>query len=72
MVDATEGDTDMPAFDHFQRATCHISEGNRAAAIKCIDKALDDIARTGRDAHMADDLAMLRRTLERNAKRETA
>ena len=62
----------MTAFDHFQIATCLIGEGNRPAAIAEIDAALAEIARTGVDAQMAGDLATLRRTLERNAKREAA
>ena len=61
----------MTAFDHFQIATCQISEGNRHGAIASLDAALAEIARTGKDAGMAGDLAALRRTLERNAKRET-
>lgn len=50
----------MTAFDLFQRATCEISEGNRAAAVKTLDRAIAKIDRDGKDAYMRDDLVGLR------------
>jgi hypothetical protein len=53
----------MTAFDLFQRATCEISEGNRAAAAKTLASAIRKIDRTGVDADMRADLEGLRLTL---------
>ena len=53
----------MTAFDLFQRATCEISEGNKAAAVKTLDRAIKTIDRNGVDAYMRADLVDLRDTL---------
>ena len=53
----------MTAFDHFQIATCHISEGDKPGAVKHIDKAIKRIDRDGIDANMRSDLVALRVTL---------
>ena len=50
----------MTAFDLFQRATCQIAEGDRAAAVKTLDKAIAKIDRNGVDADMRPDLVDLR------------
>ena len=54
----------MTAFDLFQRATCEISEGNRAAAAKTIAAAIRRIDNDGVDADLRGDLEDLRRMLE--------
>jgi hypothetical protein len=54
----------MSAFDLFQRATCEIAEGNRAAAIKTLDRAIAKIDRDGVDADLRDDLVGLRDTVK--------
>ena len=54
----------LTAFDLFQRATCQISEGNRAAAVKTLDRAIDQIDRNGVDADMRADLVDLRDTVK--------
>ncbi len=50
----------MTAFDLFQRATCEIAEGNRAAAVKTLDRAIARIDRDGVDSDMRADLVGLR------------
>ena len=50
----------MTAFDLFQRATCEVAEGNRAAAVKTLTKAIAKIDRDGIDADMRADLVELR------------
>jgi hypothetical protein len=50
----------MTAFDLFQRATCEIAEGNRAAAVKTLERAIAQIDRDGVDADMRADLVGLR------------
>ena len=54
----------MTAFDLFQRATCLIAEGDRAAAAKTLTKAIAKIDRDGRDADMRPDLVDLRDSLQ--------
>jgi hypothetical protein len=49
----------MTAFDLFQRATCEIAEGNRAAAAKTPTKAIAKIDQGGVDADMRADLVDL-------------
>lgn len=53
----------MTAFDHFQEATCHIGEGNKAAAVAHLDAAIAQIDADGVDAYMRADLVSLRDTL---------
>lgn len=53
----------MTAFDLFQRATCELAEGNRAAAAASIAQAIRQINADGVDAHMREDLEDLRHTL---------
>lgn len=53
----------MTAFDLFQRATCQIAEGDRAAAVKTLDRAIAKIDRDGVDADMRADLVGLRETV---------
>jgi hypothetical protein len=53
----------MTAFDLFQRATCEIAEGNRAAAVRTLDRAIAKIERDGKDAGMRADLVGLRNTV---------
>ena len=55
----------MTAFDLFQRATCQIAEGNRAAAIKTLDKAIAKIDRDGKHACVRGSLVSLRDDLSR-------
>lgn len=50
----------MTAFDLFQRATCQIAEGDRAAAAKTLTKAIAKIDRDGVDADLRADLVDLR------------
>jgi hypothetical protein len=57
----------MTAFDFFQRATCQIAEGDRAAAVKTLDKAIAKIDRNGVDADMRADLVGLRDSVKANA-----
>ena len=54
----------MTAFDLFQRATCEIAEGSRAAAVKTLDRAIAKIDRDGVDADMRPDLVDLRDTVK--------
>ena len=54
----------MTAFDLVQRATCEIAEGNRAAAVKTLDRAIAKIDRDGKDADMRADLVDLRDTVK--------
>ena len=49
----------MSAFDLFQRATCEIAEGNRAAAVKSLASAIRKIDLDGVDAHMRADLVSM-------------
>jgi hypothetical protein len=49
----------MTAFNLFQRATCEIAEGNRAAAVKTLTKAIAKIDRDGVDAGLRADLVDL-------------
>lgn len=53
----------MTAFNLFQRATCQIAEGDRAAAVKTLDRAIARIDRDGKDADMRADLVDLRNTV---------
>ncbi len=55
----------MTAFDHFQRATCQIADGDRRAAIVSLNKALLKIDSDGVDAYMRDELKDLRDLLVR-------
>ena len=54
----------MTAFDLFQRATCEIAEGSRAAAVKTLDRAIAKIDRDGVDADMRPDMVDLRDTVK--------
>lgn len=54
----------MTAFDLFQRATCEIAEGSRAAAVKTLAEAIAAIDRDGVDAGMRGDLVDLLATVE--------
>lgn len=49
----------MSAFDHFQTATCALSEGRRTDARRKLEAAIASIDRTGRDRNMRADLAAL-------------
>jgi hypothetical protein len=53
----------MTAFDLFQRATCQIAEGDRAAAAKTLDRAISKIDRDGVDTDMRPDLVDLRKAV---------
>lgn len=54
----------MTAFDLFQRATCQIADGDRATAVKTLDKAVAKIDQNGVDAYMRADLVDLRDSLK--------
>lgn len=54
----------MTAFDHFQTATCLISEGNRDEAARELERAIAAIDRTGGDAEIRPDLVVLRDSLQ--------
>jgi hypothetical protein len=55
----------MTAFNLYQRATCQIAEGNRAAAIKTLDRAIAKIDRDGKDACVRGSLVAFRDDLAR-------
>jgi hypothetical protein len=54
----------MTAFDLFQKATCEIAEGNSAAAVQTLNKAIAKIDRNGVDAYMRADLVNFRDTVQ--------
>lgn len=60
----------MTAFDLFQRATCQISDGDRAAAIKTLNKAIARIDANGVEADMRADLVDLRDSVKAAAMAE--
>jgi len=57
----------MTAFDLFLRATCQVAAGNRAAAVKALDKAIAKIDSNGVDADMRADLVYLRDSVKATA-----
>ena len=62
----------MTAFDHFQEATCDISERNLPAAIKHLDAAIAQIDVDGVDADLRPDLVALRISILRPRSRGIA
>lgn len=60
----------MTAFDLFQRATCQIADGDRAAAIKTLNKAIARIDANGVEADMRADLVDLRDSVKAAAMAE--
>lgn len=58
-----KGETEMTAFDLFQRATCEFSEGKRDVARKTVLKAISKIEKDGKDADCKEDLEVFARML---------